>query len=312
MKSRIIKLPIIITTIILAAILIISCATGEKITLGLNLQNGKSYYIKTIVEQNISQKIMGQTQDISQTIGMGYTFTVESIDESKIALVTVTYNHIYYKQSSGILGETEYDSKNPPEEIPLLAKGFSALVDKSFTMKISPDGKVIEVDGVTEILTDMINNFELFEGAQLAQLQSKMEKEYGNKAIKQTMEQMLAIFPDKPVSIGDIWTKEVNLSKQFPLIMKNTWELANRQGGIATLDVNSEINSEKDDSKNSDLSDLIYDVKGNQKGSLEIDESTGWILGGKMVQSFSGEISTQGLTWPISVESIITFENKDK
>ncbi len=312
MKSKLINSSLIITAIILAAIFIISCATGEKITLKLNLEKGKSYYIKTTIEQSISQKIMGETQDIKQTIAIGYTFNVESVDESKITSVIVTYKDIYYKQSSDILEETEYDSKNPPEEIPMLARGFSALINKSFTMKITPKGKVEEVDGVTKIVNDMVNNFDFLDGALLAQFQSKMEKEYGDQAIKQSMEQMLAIFPDEPVSIGDNWTKEVNLSKQFPLIMKNTWELANRKDGIATLNIESEITSKKDESKSSSLTDLIYDVKGDQKGTLEIDEAIGWIIGGKMIQSFSGEISTQGLTWPITVESIITFENTDK
>ena len=60
---------------------------------------------------------------------------------------------------------------------------------------------------------------------------------------------------------------------------------------------------------------LNYKLSGEQKGTMEIQEVTGWPVQGELTQKFSGQVDMEGATqlgasmsWPVSIESVIRFE----
>lgn len=134
------------------------------------------------------------------------------------------------------------------------------------------------------------------------------------------MEKMMAIYPDKPVGIGDSWSRKVAVAKGFAMIVDNTWTLKARRGGIAVVEIKSAVKPNPN-AKPLDMGPLKlqYDIGGKQQGEMEIDEATGWVIKAKMTQDLSGKVRVQGgagapggMTWPISIKSDIRVTTPPK
>ena len=72
---------------------LISCG-GEKLDIKLKLKIGEVYEQETVLEQKITQVVMGKSMDMDQEITMKYIQTVEDIDTSGIILFNMKYSAI--------------------------------------------------------------------------------------------------------------------------------------------------------------------------------------------------------------------------
>lgn len=309
-----------VLAILLVVSLVAACGpdTG-KADLRLRLKKGETYNLRMTADQKISQTIQGQKQDIAQTIGMGYTFSVVDVEADGTASVKVTYQSVVYKQDSP-LGKFEYDSTKPGTTVPDAAKGFSALVGQGFSMKISPTGTVKDVQGVDAMLTQMIAKLDLPAGPTKDALAKSLRDQFGDQALKDSMASTMNIYPDKAVGVGESWSRKIVISTGFPLTTDNTWTLKERKNGVATIEASSKISSNPDAPPIViDPMKLRYDLSGEQKGTLELQESTGWTIRATMTQKLSGQVKVEampqlpgGMTWAISIESVITVESLGK
>jgi len=289
-------------------------AKGEKVQLRLHLEKGKTYRIKMAIQQEITQTIQGNKMDIAQTMGMEYTFDVSEVKDDGTMTVKVTYRTVQMKMD-GPTGKVDYDSSDPPDEIPKAARGLAALVGQSFTLDLTPQGRVTRVEGIDAVLANMIQKLDLPDGAMKTMMESQLKKQFGDKAMRETMEQLMAMYPAKPVGIGDSWTMNVELSKSFPLKMENTYVLKDRKAGVAILDVKSVLTSDpKAPPMKMGPISISYDLKGTQQGQAEMDEATGWTLSSTLTQEFSGKMTMEGapgmtepLSWPVTAKSEITL-----
>jgi len=309
-----------ILVLILAASIV---TTGDKETEGLqlrlNLREGKSYSLRVLTEQEIHQTLEGQQYDMTQTMGMGYTYDVDQIDAAGNALVHVTYDWTLVKQQVPG-GNIEYDSSNPPGVVDPAAMGFAALVGQGFTMRLSPQGGIQDVQGVDEMISRMLEQLDMLQDPTLDALEQSLRNQFGENAIKESLGNMLSIYPEMPVKIGDAWSKTFVISLGFPMILENTWTLVGRQGGVATIEVHSTIKPNLEGGPiEMGYVKLSYDVFGEQWGTLEMDESTGWTVSSVVTQEVSGTVTLEGgemgeqaVSWPISWEGTVTIETVEE
>lgn len=293
----------------------VSAPAQDKVQLRLQLKKGQSYQQEMVTDQKISQTIQGRLLDMRQTIGMGFTYDVKDVRADGTAVVKVAYHSALLKQK-GPMGTIQYDSKNPPETVPAMAQGFAALVGQGFTMELTPEGTVTKVEGVDEMLAHIMKSIKAPDESIRATMEKKMKEQFGDEALKEIMEKMMAIYPDKPVGVGDSWRRKIVISKGFAMTIDNTWTLKSRRDGIAVVEVNSTVKPNAN-AKPLDMGTLRlqYDIGGKQQGEMKIDEATGWVIQAKMTQNLSGKVRAQGLggvsddmTWPISIESDISFK----
>jgi hypothetical protein len=290
---------------------------GDKVALRLRLEKGKAYGLRMVAEQEITQTIQGQQQTMNQTVGTDYVFAVRDVGPDGTYAVTVTYKAVRFRQTSPV-GTVAYDSASPPEVIPPMARGFAALVGQNFGMKVSDQGRVTEVTGVDAMLTRMISELHLPAGPMQDAVSESLRAQFGDEAIREMMESMMAIYPDQPVAVGDSWSKEVVVSRGFPMIIQNQWTLTGRRDGLAQIAVKSSIkpNEEGAPTKMGPMS-LKYNMSGTQDGTLNMIEATGWTQRAAVKQEFTGQVAFSGgpggdagqnISWPISVTGTVTFE----
>ena len=93
------------------------------------------------------------------------------------------------------------------------------------------------------------------------------------------------------------------------MAIDNTWTLEKRQGGVATIAVRSKIRADPNAPpiENAGMS-MTVELSGEQTGSLEVDEATGWTLHGQVKQNISGEAKAGGMSWPVSMVGEVVLE----
>ncbi|MBI2864589.1 MAG: hypothetical protein HYX94_08530 [Chloroflexi bacterium] len=304
------KAPAILFSLLLVSVIVLSTIScgSDKTSLQLRLSKGKTYTMRMVTEQQISQKIQGNDVDISQTIGLGYAFEASEVDKQGSSSVNVTYDWALFKQKSP-LGSLEYDSDKRPKVVPPAAQGFAALIGQGFAMKLASNGMVNDIQGIDDMLARMIENLSSVPGLDRAALEKGLKEQFGDEAMKESMQNALSIYPDKPVKIGDAWTRRITLTRGYPMVSDNTWKLTGRKGGVASIAVSSQVESLASSGTGGAA---VFKLSGTQEGTIELEEATGWIRRSKMSQRLSGQVETGPQSWPISMESTISFEGSVK
>jgi hypothetical protein len=290
-------------------------AADEKIELKFRLAKGETYGLKATIKQEIVQWVQDAEQKTTLTMGVGETLNVKDVDAQGTMTVQVEIASMSVKMK-GEQAEVEYDSENPPEEVALPAKLFAAMVGQSFTMKLTPQGHVSELTGVDQMLQKVFDAIEVPDPQMKEAVLADLKRQFGDAALGEMMERTMAIFPDKPVGVGDSWTQTMTLNTGFPSITENTWTLTGRKDGVATVEVKSTLKpNEKAAPMKMGPFSMTFDLSGTQTGTFKLDEATGWFVGGTITQDISGEMSvtgapdTQGeIKVPMTIQGVTTIE----
>lgn len=288
---------------------------AQAIDLQLRWKQGQRFQIYWNTEQIIDQVAMGQKTQIQQTIGTGYTFETRSVQDNGVARVLVGFKRIYFKVQTP-QGVLEYNSEKPPKQVPPLAQGFAALLGRQFTMNINSQGKVLALEGVDKMIDDVMGSLKAGDAQQRAQLQLQLKQQFGNEALRQMMEQMMALYPGKSVKIGESWSKTLNMGGAVPMILKRQWTLVALRGGFAFLRVKADVlpNKKSPPLRMGPL-ELRYNLTGHQTGTLFLQLESGFPMRGKSKQFLEGTIKVTSkapnvppnMNWPVKIDTTIDF-----
>jgi hypothetical protein len=140
------------------------------------------------------------------------------------------------------------------------------------------------------------------------------------EGIKELTESSMAIYPDKPVGIGDSWRKTVALTQGAAMTVENEFILKDRKNGVSFIEVRSNIKSNpKAEPIVMGSTKVSYELSGKQQGLIEIEESTGRLIRSKTNQEASGHIKvevagqqSQGQTIPMKIDGVVTCEMTER
>ena len=369
MKNQTLKFKVTLSALVIAFMVFLFVSETfavEKINLRLNLKQGQKYDRVINVEEKISQKMMAQQMDITHIKKVGLEFEVKDVDAKGVTSVKVTYRTIQEKTSS-TAGGMEYDSEKPctPTENPL-APTYTAMMDEGFTMKVSPNGKIVELKGFDQMFSQMAEKMVVAEDEWISKLPpgkcsidkgnaaarkeraketheqrakrriegmnkmhgsrdgrvkavKEMLKKYPNMAKEQIRLMLVSVmtpFPDKPVQAGDSWTDKMVLNAMLPAEVDSVYTLKGDKGNVAIISGSFE-RTMKDPAIDFNAGPVQAKMKmvGSYQRSLEIDKSSGWMIRSNSKLKISGEMKIpdnaqmpQGMTVPMTVESIVTVE----
>lgn len=285
-----------------------ACGTGQNsVRLQYRFAVGETHSMMTVTEQDISQTIMGQQQNTKMTERAGVTLTVLEVDDDGSAQLRVTYESIAVN-STGPMGSFEFDSRNPPDDVPPMLAPYAALAGATLTLRMSPNGIVSEVEGWDEIMDAMLSGMP--EGPMREQLRGGMDQMLESISFKVTL------LPIDPVSIGDSWTHSTSTAG-MPMSLETTYTLSSRQDGVALIDVESVIGVEGATMEMGPM-EMHVDLSGEQTGTMEVDEATGWTIRSRLEGEFSGFVTIEGMGMPgggeipmeipMTVKSAVTVE----
>ncbi|MEO6907865.1 MAG: DUF6263 family protein, partial [Abditibacteriaceae bacterium] len=213
-----------------------SAKAQDKVLLRMNLHSGQTFDQGMDIGSKSSETIQNKRIDTMTTTQFGLHNEVLAVDDDGNMKLKMTYQTITLKIQGTVAGKAippqSYDSQNPPKNIPVGFKPIAVLAGLSMISTISPQGKVIKVEGLDSIIQQMMSGIK--DPQQRAAMQKTLTQTI-DSTIKSSME--IVLFPEAAVAIGDSWTNVVSSSAPMQIATKYT--LVSSQNGIATLAVSS-------------------------------------------------------------------------
>ncbi|MCO4293270.1 DUF6263 family protein [Solitalea sp. MAHUQ-68] len=274
--------------LLIGAIAVTNSFAQKAITLKQNFTAGKKYSYEMNVDQNINQEIMGQQIDMKQLLNITYSFEVtKGIVPDKN--INVVYDKVY-SLTEAMGASTEFDSakddgtgNNP----------LSTLKGSGFSMVVSPKGEVKSVTGAEKMIDQMARKTSSDSSA-IVKVKEALSKQFGNEALKSTMEASLKIYPDKPVKVGESWLIESAVKSILPMSIKSTYTLNEVKDNKAYVSITSAITA-KGPAEIMGLT-LQTNLAGQNNGNMVIDIKTGVALDYTVKTDIGGTMSAMGQT----------------
>jgi len=272
--------------LIFTSTILISCQSQQS-QLFLNLEKGKEYRQSINSKATIIQDINGQKINIVMTIKGVLTFEVKSITNSGYSM-----NTKYDKLSMSMQmpqGEMEFSSENnDPNDI--FSNIFSAMTNENFELTMSKTGKITELKNIEVLWETAINKFEQLNEMQKEQIRAQIMNAYGAEALKGNIEMVTAIYPDKTVSKGDVWTINTKLESGMSSKMTTEYEFVESTSEYVLIKGNSKIETEdKDAYIETNGMPMRYDLSGSMISDIKIDKNSGWIIKADINQEIKGD-----------------------
>ncbi|MEQ9091980.1 MAG: DUF6263 family protein [Balneola sp.] len=275
---------------------------SAQVTLNYNLSSGTTYSTKVVLEQDISQAFMGQSQDVESDQGYGIELTFTDFEDGKYS-VKMVYKSIMINQPMAGLS---YDSETATTEPTGSAKAVASVLDRELQFTLSKTGEVSNITGFEAMLDSMAANMGITGEAQLSLFKSQMSSQYNTQTMKDQLKRTLIVFPDKELDKGDLWTEDQSVSAPFAMNIQTTYEVADYDNDTVTLNVSSDIFTEGGELVTNGAT-MTPDLSGVQSGTIKIDRKTGLILEGGMEQLISGVLN---MTSPQEMEIVTEISGK--
>ena len=292
------------TVLAVLALLTVSLAaraaeTGEQpLDLRLHYEKGDTYKLTTTIEET-----QRHDTEITKTAVVELTMTMEVLDVDKDGNVTVkmTFDrYVVMSEDQAI----DFDSDNPPEDVDIFTAVKAAIVGQSFEAKLSPRNEVLEImeaEGLRKAIVEKAGKdaaIESIRGLDVTGLQN-------DQGINEHLVCLLVPYPDKPVKVGDTWTRQ---EKQSGTVSNNTYTLESRRNGIATVRVKGDVKGGEP-------------MHGTQEGTVKIDEASGAIVEAKLHTELGGEMTAhpvdeggeeETIAWSVETATTLKWQKLTK
>lgn len=181
-------------------------AQGE-VELRVTAKKGSSIWLTQTQKQEQTIDMAGQQMETSQSTTRVVEVTVKDVDDKGNLTVETKIARIHGNMEMPQMGEMEFDSAAPAEEaddngmagmMAMMTKSLMVGAGKSFTAKVSSQGKVVELlDGAADLLKGggnrMMGGPSIDEGT-----------------LKQIVQSAFGTLPEKPIAVGGKWSHTQN------------------------------------------------------------------------------------------------------
>jgi|GEM_PF-1302384 len=256
-----------------------------KVDLHLNLQAGDQYLYSVGMNQQIVQEVMGQSISIDQRMTTDYAYNVLSND-GKLIKIEVAYKRIQMNFDMP-QNQIAYDSDLPGTGN---LSALDGLIDKPFTVFMTPEGNVSKVEGYSEMISGLT-------------LSDEIKGMLSDSSLVQSLD--MNIYAGRPVAMGESW----NISKTMdisPVLMTSdlTYTLEGSSEDLAWINVNGGISAVSKEA------DYDLELSGKQEGTMETDIRTGMVSSGQIGMDIDAKLIAQGFEIPMTMKMEVTISGR--
>ena len=285
--------------IVFVALLIVGAADAQKYELKFNLAPGTNWKAKQSSIMDINQQVMGMSNDMKMTVEAVTAYSVDKVVDGNFYL-TFTYDAMLMKIESPMMNMS-YDSKQPVDAQNPLGTTIGSMIGEKFEVVMDSKGKVKSVNGFDRIMEKMLKSTEGDQSTK-EQVIASIKQQFGDEAIKGSIEMSTALFPSTMVGIGDTWIVESMVPVNVQLISKSTLTLKDVKDGKWYLEGTSVLNSNKDAAIQANGMTQHMDLKGTSASKTEVNSTTGWVVESVVNQNIEGVVVIEGGQLPSSME----------
>lgn len=290
--------------LLIAAALLLSAQDG-KVELKWKFEKGREFAYRQTQKQTM--EIFGTAME--QENGQTQVWTVKDVAADGTATIETKVVGVSAKASGAM--EFEYDSEKDKElpenpQVRMMAK----MVGKTFTLKMTPHGKVLEMKGADAVIDEMLKEL----GEEAGPAKEMLKQMLSDDSMKSGMQQLTPMLPTKPVGKGDSWKDEFTL--KFPMVggmkIAVSSTVKDFQDGAARLDQDWTIEHKGagEDDKDNPLAGLIKITAAKGKADLLFSPEKGCFLSQKMTMDMT--IEANGQAMPMKLQSEMKLVDKPK
>jgi hypothetical protein len=290
-----------------------NAGSKDKITLEYNLKQGETYKQNMVTDMKITQTLQGQDMAIDMKMSMKMASEVKEIQDNRYKM-ELKYKELKIDMGTP-MGNMTIDS-NTPEDIATqtdMGPMFKAMVDKPLDIVMTKRGKVESITGFDKLQEAMLNSIDenmpdAVKQATVGQISTQISEE----SLKSAVEQIGSYFPDKPVGVDDSWENKITVNNSgFGLNMLIKSTLKSIENNVVTIDYEGTLATPEGLEQDMNGMKVKISLQGTQKGTLQLDKTTGWGISADMTIDFSGnsEITGMGLKIPMSARGKINITN---
>jgi hypothetical protein len=296
-----------------ALILVTITVVGQKKnTVALNLELGKTYNQNMNAFVNLTQMAGGQ--EIPMTIGVTgqLAYTVKGVDADGFLLES-RYIDIGMKMKAGPMNMDFNTTTEPSDTLSkTMYKMMKALTTSSFQIQLGKQGRVLQVIGFDKLLDDMVAQFPNLPNEQRAQVKNQLGQSFGDKSLRANIEWVTAIFPDKPVAVGESWTIAIKNENTMTLNVTTQYTLKEVTDAFYVLSGKGQAQTDASVKQKNNGMDMTYDLKGTVTSEIKIYKQSGWTNTSVVNQNLTGSVVASGPQMPSGMTIGMTMDAETK
>jgi hypothetical protein len=207
-------------------------------SLELKLKVGDRFGLRKSVDSTLQQSAPDNTtQTVLARIDMLLGLTVEDVSDRGTRL-GVRYERVQYRQ--GQVSESfEYDSMQPPAEVPTIVRPYHNMVRDGFSFWIGKENQITEVIGFKEFLERCMAGVP--EGQRLQQMLN-MEAASDENGISDFVDNTVGLLPyGRSIRPGDTWEKVRHVGRPVPMMLTHQYTLKDLNEQMALVDIRGTI-----------------------------------------------------------------------
>jgi hypothetical protein len=211
---------------------------APEASLDLKLKVGDRFGLRESVDTTLQQTAPDNTtQTVLARIDMLLGLTVEDVSDRGTRL-GVRYERVQYRQ--GQVSETfEYDSMNPPAEVPAIVRPYHNMVKDGFSFWIGKENQITEVIGFKEFLERCMAGVP---EAQRLQQMLNMEAASDENGISDFVDNTVGLLPyGRSIRPGDAWEKIRHVGRPVPMMLTHQYTLKDLNDQMALVDIRGTI-----------------------------------------------------------------------
>lgn len=289
---------------LLSAFALVTLASHAAEPLRLTLNEGDRYLFRHTLKTQTDVAIPFP-QTTTQTMWYTLDQRVRDVDaETGNATIEVRFQRVFVEADMGEVGGFEVDTNDDKSE---QSATYRQLIDRPFTMRITPRGKLLEVKGLTQIVRDVLES----DGVNALTLE-QVEGIVGDESMTGMYQSLQPIYPEDDA--GE-WETESTIS--LPMMGSAAVHVLWRLGapgeveGRPTVPLSStaEITTGSEPTKISlEFGEMELRLKKmTSTGVIDVSSADGWPVAGKITSNgtMSMELKIPGLAVPASSDMTV-------
>jgi len=257
--------------------------SGDSLDLRLTFAPGQKWYVEMTNDSTILRTMQGQEVKTSQTNIEGKIIEVETVNSDGTAWVHVTHERVAvdgesYDMVNGKKVQMKFDSaaaQDKPAQNEV--KALTAILGLNFKALLTDKGRVQEIQGLDQLYEGMMDHLDLPPGFPKEEYLPQLKQMYGDSFFIQSIEDVLAHYPEAPVKVGDTWSFDKEVMQDILVVEKYNYTLQSRKDDVAVIESASEISTTPQTMMGYMTQKMKTEITGAQQSTIEIDETTGWI-----------------------------------
>jgi hypothetical protein len=272
---------------------VMQSANKKAVDLKLNLKKGDRYITTMNADQTMTQSIAGNEMTVTTKMGMVMNFDVTDVDPSGNYQIGETFKKINFEMGGPAAMKFNSDDTTQTDSKAAILKN---LVGAELTMKLSPRGKVLELNGAKELMDRMMQSTTTEDSAANQQILKILEGFWSDNGIRRMTEQGLGYVPPNPVKIGDSWKYEATANLMVPVKIANQYTLMTRNKGSISIELKSSLamDTVMTVGEGQPMT-MSISMNGVGNGTMLINEKTGMLDSSNTKIDLSGNLALMGM-----------------